>query len=398
MSRRLILLFAIACGVAVASLYYIQPLLNLIEREFSIGESAAGLLVTLTQVGYALGLAFVVPLGDLFERRRLVCTLALLLVLSLLLAAVSPVISVLMAACVAIGLSTVLAQVLIPFAADLASDVDRGRVVGTVMSGLATGILVSRTVSGLISDAGGWRVMYVAAAGLNLALAVVLYFGLPQSRAPKPAGGYPGLMRSVLRIAASEPLLRRRCMYAALVFACFSIFWTTMAFLLAGPPYDFSEGVIGLFGLLAVPGVFAAAGAGRLFDRGHGRVTTGVSIAIIAVAFGLCALGTESLIPLILGLLILDVGVQGTHVTNQSVIYRIAPEARSRVTTVYMVCFFGGGALGSTAAALVYAATGWVETCALGAGVALVGFVLWLSEPRFARLASENRPWRESAQ
>ncbi|HLH47136.1 MAG TPA: MFS transporter [Acidimicrobiales bacterium] len=370
----LTLLLAVACGVAVANLYYAQPLLSTIAAALHTGSGTAGLLVTFAQIGYAAGLAFVVPVGDLVPRRRLVPVVLTLTAAALAASAAAPGIAALVALAALVGLGSVAAQILVPLAASLAGEAERGRVVGTVMSGLLLGILLARTVSGLVAGASSWRVVYVAAAVLCLALAVVLARALPADP-PRPRLSYGGLLHSTLSIFVSEPLLRRRALLGALGFAAFSIFWTTAAFLLAGAPYHYSDTVIGLFGLVGAAGALCATVAGRFVDRGWSRATTLVFSGAVAVSFLPIFLGHRSLVALIAGIVVLDIGVQGLQVTNQGLVYRLAPAARSRVNASYMVCYFAGGAVGSAAAGAVYQSAGWLGVCVAGGavGVAATG-------------------------
>lgn len=376
-SQRLVLILAAACGIAVANLYYAQPLLAEIAHSFGASTGAAGLIVTLSQVGYAIGLAFVVPLGDVLERRSLVVGVLLLAVLALAAAAFAPSIGVLAVIGIAIGLTSVVAQVLVPFAADLASAGRRGRVVGTVMSGLLVGILLARTVSGIVAAAFGWRAIFGLAAVLMLGLASVLWRALPK-RPPNAPLPYGALLISIVTLLREEPVLRRRALYGGLDFATFSVFWTTAAFLLSRGPYNYGTAVIGTFGLLGAAGALMASVAGRLVDAGHESLATGAFASAITVSFGLLFLGGHSLVALIAGVLVLDLGVQGLHITNQSVVYRLRQDARSRITTAYMTTYFTGGALGSAAAVAVYGAAGWGGVCLLGGVVASSIVVLWL--------------------
>ena len=387
LARRTVLIFAVACGLVVANLYYAQPMLNVIGREFKSNAAAVGLIVTLTQAGYAVGLLFIVPLGDLLNRRRLVCLVLCGATLALVGAAIAPNLLVLTAISLVVGVTSVVAQVLVPYAASLSRPEERGRVVGTVMSGLLIGILLARTFSGLVGQVSSWRTVYWLAAGLILLLIVLLWRELPKNDPHPAAPPYLPLLHSVGQIALEEPLLRRRAFYGAMVFAAFSVFWTTAAFLLSGPPYHFNQAAIGLFGLAGVAGALCASVAGRLSDRGLARVSTVAFLAASLVAFLLLALGGHQLVALILGVVVLDLGVQGTHITNQSEIYRLRPEARSRITTAYMVAYFVGGSLGSATSAVVYARSGWHGVCALGAGFVACAFALWLTELRPRRSA-----------
>ena len=379
MSRGLILLFAVATGQAVASNYLAQPLLATIRNELGISTGVAGLIVTTAQVGYALGLILLLPLGDLLERRRLITGLALITAAGLAAAALTPSIGLLMAAVGVVGFTSVMAQILVPFAATLAPEAERGRVVGTVMSGLLVGILVARTFSGLVAEFTGWRTVYGLAAVLMAAQAVLLWVRLPEYH--ESAGlRYPRLLASVLQIARAEPLLRRRAFYGVLSFASFSVLWTTLAFLLAGPPYGYSEGTIGLFGLVGAAGALTATAAGRFNDRGWARSVTGLSAALLVVGSLLLWLGATSLAALLAGVVVLDIGSNGVHVTNQSQIYRLQPEARSRINAFYMTSCFIGAALGSAVAAFVYSRNGWDGVCVLGIGIGLASVAWWVVE------------------
>ena len=375
LSRRLVLLLAIACGAAVANLYYVQPLLNVVGDAFDVSESRAGLLVTCAQVGYLLGLALLGPLGDLVERRQLVTVLLVGAAASAAACAAAPSIVVLGAALVAVGAMSVVAMILLPLAATLAGPQRQGQVVGTVMSGLLVGILLSRTLSGLVAELGGWRLVFALAALAMLALALALRRGLPPL-APAEHLRYPEALRSVLSLVASEPVLRQRMALGALSFGGFAVLWTSLAFLLAKPPYGYGEGVIGLFGLAGLAGALVAPLAGRLADRGHDRPTLVVLLVATLASWGLLALGASSLAALIVGIVLFDAGVQGSHINNQNAIHRLRPEVRSRVTTAYMVAFFGGGVAGSALSATVYAAGGWDAICVLGAGFALLALVV----------------------
>ncbi len=388
MDRRLVLLLAITCGTAVANIYYVQPLLDTVAAALGVGTGTAGLLVTASQVGYCAGLALLVPLGDLVERRRLIVTLLLLAALAQAVSAAAPAFAVLAAGLLLAGVCSVAAQVVVPMASAMAAPHERGRIVGTVMSGLLIGILLARTLSGLLAEVGGWRLVFAVAAGVMLVLAAVLRRRLPE--APPTAGGsYGGILRSVLELVRAEPVLRQRMWLGALSMGGFSILWTAVAFLLAGEHYGYGDGVIGLFGLAGLAGAAMAPVAGRLADAGHGRLAQTIALAALPVSWGLLALGGTSLAALLVGIVVLDFAVQGTQIVNQSTIYALRPEARSRVTTAYMVAYFLGGVAGSSAASAVYAAGGWGAACALGAGVALVGLASWLAFARRPDAAGE---------
>jgi predicted MFS family arabinose efflux permease len=376
MTRGMVALFAVACGISVANLYYAQPLLPLISRQFHIGSGTADLVVTAAQIGYGIGLALIVPLGDMLVRRRLVPGILVVAALALFTASAAPDIIVLLFAVAVAGITSVSAQILVPFAASLASEQDRGRVVGTVMSGLLVGILLARTFSGLIADAAGWRTVFVVAGVIVLGLSVLLHHRLPDEL-PRPSIVYRKLLGSVVHLMRTEPLLRLRSAIGALAFATFNVVWTSLAFLLAGPPYHESEAVIGLFGLLGAAGALAASFSGRLADRGLERWVSGGALAITAASMALLALGSDRLWALIAGILLVDLGIQAVHIQNQQLIFGIDPAARSRLNTGYMVSYFIGGAIGSAATGLAYAAGGWSSVMILGACSSGAGLLLW---------------------
>jgi predicted MFS family arabinose efflux permease len=368
-SRTLVLVMAVATGISVASNYYAQPLLPAIRHSIGISSGVAGLVVTVAQLGYAAGLVLILPLGDLLERRRLVVGMSLATAAGLAWFAAAPSAGALLPAAFVVGALSVVAQVLVPFAATLASDADRGRVVGTVMSGLLLGILLARTVAGYLAEAGGWRTIYWVAAGALVAQAVLLRCTLPRYREPVRLG-YPALLGSVLRLMATEQVLRLRSLYGALSFGCFSVLWTSLAFLLAGSPYHYSTGTIGLFGLAGAAGAATASVAGRLADRGLVRLSTGGSAALLAAGWAALWLGRHSLAALLAGIVVVDIGAQGMHITNQSEVYRLRPEARSRLNSGYMTSYFIGGAIGSAGSAGLYGMAGWWGVSALGSGFA----------------------------
>ena len=380
-SRPLVLLLAFTCGAAVANLYYAQPLLHTIAHGFSVSNSAAGLLVTVTQAGYVVGLALLVPLGDLLERRQLIAAMLLVAAAGLGVAAAAPSFAVFALAVAILGVTAVVAQIIVAMSSSLAAEHERGRVVGTVMSGLLIGILVARTISGVVAQLLGWRVIFALAAGAMVLLAGVLRWALPRvpttERLP-----YPALLRTVLDLVRAEPLLRQRMILGATAFGCFSVLWTSVAFLLSGAPYHYGNAVIGLFGLAGLAGVLAAPAAGRLSDRGRGRAAMSGSIIVLLLSWGLLAFGKSSVVALIAGIVVLDLGAQAMHISNQSAVYSLHGQARSRLTTAYMVAYFSGGVALSAATSALYSSGGWDAVCALGAGTATVGLITWLVTER----------------
>ncbi|WP_203141484.1 MFS transporter [Marinobacter mangrovi] len=372
---------AVACGLAVANIYYAQPLLDTLARDFDISRGTAGIIITMTQLGYAAGLMLLVPLGDLLERRRLITVITGVTVLSLIGMALAPTSGLFILAALITGITAVVAQILVPFAAHMASDAERGRVVGRVMTGLLLGILLARVVSGGIADLLGWRTVYWIGAGIMLLQALALRRLLPEEP-PQSKMPYGRLLLSVITLMQEEALLRRRIIYGALGFASFSAFWTTIPFLLAQAPYHYPDSVIGLFGLLGVAGALCANLAGSLHDKGYSRIGTGLFQALMGLSFVLMAVMPESLTAIIIGIIVLDLGVQGNQILNQSAIYQIRPEARSRITTAYMTCYFLGGAAGSAGAAYLFQFAGWTGACALGMALGATGVLFWLTEPR----------------
>ena len=376
---RLVGLMAVATGAIVANLYYAQPLLHEIARTFHAGATATSLVVTYSQAGFAAALVFVLPLGDRHPRRRLLSSVYALAVLGLVVCALAPSLWIFQIAALATGLFSVGAQVMIPFAADLATPARRGRVVARLMTGLLSGILLARTLAGVVAQLFGWRAIYWFSAALMAVLAVVLRIALPEERA-REALPYRQLVVGSVHLLVRQPLVRRRAWYGAMVFGSFSVLWTALAFLLSAPPYRYSSLVIGLFGLAGVGGVAAANLAGKLADVQRTRLSTAIAAVLTVGSFGVLLAGRTSLVALIVGVVLVDVGVQGMHITNQAVIYEVAPEARSRVNSAYMSCFFAGGAVASGLTGAVFAAAGWTGVCALGAGFGILALVVTVFE------------------
>jgi predicted MFS family arabinose efflux permease len=378
----LVWLMAAASGLTVANLYYNQPLLGEIGRSLGASGSALGLVPTLTQVGYAVGMLLIVPLGDSLERRRVIVAMTLLVSLALVGTALAPTLPLMVAAGFAVGLTTVVPQLLVPFAASLAPAEQRGRVVGTVMSGLLIGILLSRTAAGFVGTHVGWRAMFWSAAGLMLATALLLRFTLP-AQPPSAHLPYPALLRSLGALAREEPQLRVLAGLGALSFAAFSVFWSTLALHLHALPGRYSPEVAGLFGVVGVVGAVAAPLVGRYADArgGGGGPRSGASINALALgmlplSFAVLAGLGHSLWGIGLGVVLLDLGAQANHISNQTRVYALRPEARSRLNTLYMVTYFAGGALGSWAGTSAWSRWGWWGVCACGAALSLAGLVL----------------------
>jgi predicted MFS family arabinose efflux permease len=317
-------------------------------------------------------------LGDLLERRRLITRLLSVSAIGLLAAAFSPNLAVLAAASLIVGVTSVVAQVAVPLAASLTAEHERGLVVGTVMSGLLLGMLSARTFAGFVADFLGWRAIYVLASLLVFSLVFVLRHELPESR-ENGVTSYAQLMKTVWQLMRKERVLQYRSIYGACVFAAFSVFWTTAAFLLSSPPYRYRAKIIGLFGLVAISGVIASPVAGRLADHGWARSLTAAFMLCTLLSWLPIAFGAHSLAALVFGIILLDFGVHGTQITNQSEIYRLNPGARSRLTTAYMTTYFIGGAVGSQVGAMMYERFGWNGVCWTGAGFVAVALIALLS-------------------
>lgn len=376
LSPALILLMSVVTGLAVASNYYAQPLLDTIARAFDLSASSAGFIVTAAQLGYAAGLLFLVPLGDMFERRMLIVSMTLLAAGGMLITASSQSLTMMIIGTALTGLFSVVAQILVPLAATLASPEKRGKVVGTIMSGLLLGILLARTVAGLLASLGGWRTVYWVASVLMVIMALALWRGLPRVKQENHLN-YPQLLASVFSLFTGDKLLRTRAILGCLTFANFSILWTSMAFLLAAPPFNYSEGVIGLFGLAGAAGALGARPAGGLADKGKSHMTTSAGLVLLLLSWAAIWYGHVSVLALIVGILVLDLTVQGVHITNQTVIYRVKPDARNRLTAGYMTSYFIGGAAGSLISASAWQHAGWTGVCAIGAIVAAINLLVW---------------------
>ncbi len=403
LTRGLAALFAIACGVIVANVYYAQPLLATIAAAFGRPVADLGYLVTLTQLGYAAGFVLIVPLGDVVDRRALVLRLLAANIAALGLIVCNPNYATFAAGCVLVGFTSCSTQILIPMAASLADPASRGRAVGVVMSGLLLGVLLARIVAGYVAYWAGWRAIFAIAVVASIAIAVVLAIMLPSNTqavtpvTPVTPVRYARLLASLAHLMRREPLLVLRSIYGALAFACFSVVWTGLTFVLSRVPYEYDDAQIGLFGIVGVIGALAAHQAGRLIDLGHENKATGAFAAMLLISFALLAGGGASLPLLIAGTLLLDVGVQGLHIANQSVIFEIDANARSRIMTAYLASYFLGGAVGSSAAGAAYAAEGWLGVCAAGGALAGTALLVWIGAQSVgkSRLAGQSTAPRE---
>ncbi|WGL52647.1 MFS transporter [Nocardioides sp. BP30] len=381
--RVLNVVMAVACGLAVANIYYSQPLLDLIAHDFGVSEGTASLVVTFTQAGYALGLLFLVPLGDLLESRALVTRMLLGTAVALALAAFSPVFGAFLVMAVLVGITSVVVQILVPMAAHLAPEGQEGVFVGKVMSGLLLGILLARSVASAIAQFVDWRAIYVISAVLMVVLSVVLRRTLPTHR-PQQRTSYRAMLAGVVEVARDEPALRRKAIAQASMFGAFTAFWTAIAYELVGE-HGFSQGQIALFALVGAGGAAAAPVAGRIADKGYGEVCSGIALLLASATFLLAGFGHGSILVLAVAAVLLDFAVQSHQVMGQHVVYGLRPQARARINTVYMTTIFVGGTLASLLTGFVHAHSGWTGVCWVGGLVPLVGFVAWLSGVRERR-------------
>ena len=364
--RSQLVAMAVATGLSAANLHYCQPLLAEMAAGFSVTARGVSGVPTITQIGYALGLALFVPLGDLIERRRLIVLLVSATAASLIITTLAPSLVILCVASLMVGAFASVVQVVVPFAATIAAPAERGRAVGFVTGGMLIGVLLARTVSGLVGGAFGWRVMYAVAAATMAALALALRELLPVSYPAAPIS-YRALIRSIFELAREMPALREAALLGGLVFGAFMAFWTTLVFFVARPPYYYNAQAAGMFGLVGIVGALAAPVAGRFADRRNPRLAIGFALVVGLISYGVLGFAGRHLAGLIAGIVLLDLAAQVNHVSNQTRIYALRPEARSRLNTVYMVTFFCCGALGTLLAANAWSLWGWNGVCAVGA-------------------------------
>lgn len=377
LTKQFILILAIASGLSVANMYYNQPLLADIGRTFHASSNAVGYVSMLTQIGYALGMLFFVPLGDIRERRTLISGLLIAVSLSLVGFATAQNLIWMYIASFAIGITTVVPQVIIPLSAELALPEERGKVIGTVMSGLFFGILLARTISGIIGDMFGWRAMYWIAAVIMLLLSLILYQLIPKTK-PENNSSYTDLLKSMGNLIRRYSTLREASLIGACMFGGFSVFWTSLAFFLEGEPYHYSSSITGLFGLIGVAGAAGAPFIGRLADRIAPKKIVGILLLLTLIAYGFFGLAGFTIWSLIAGVIILDLGVQGSQVSNQTRIYALELAARSRINTVFMVSTFTGGAIGSTLGSFAWQHWGWNGVCLMGGMLIVAAICIWI--------------------
>ncbi|UGY13820.1 MFS transporter [Bradyrhizobium septentrionale] len=379
LSPAIVVLFAVACGLSVANIYFAQPLLDTMAQDLSITPAVIGGVVTLTQVGYAFGLILIVPLGDLWDRRKLIVGQTVLSAAALAVVGTAPNAAVLLFGMVLVGLLAVVIQVLVAYAATLAAPAARGRTIGTVTSGVVSGILLARFAAGALADLGGWRVVYLTSAALTLVLAALLARALPRHQPQAMTGSsYARLLRSTVALLVEEPVLRERAVFALLIFASFSAFWSSVVLPLASPPLSLSHTTIGMLGIAGLAGALAARNSGRLADRGWAQRTTGLSLMLMLAGWIPIACLDSSLWLVLAGVVMIDFAVQAVHVTNQSLIVATRPDAPSRLIGAYMVFYSIGSGLGAIGSTMAYAATGWIGVCVLGAAISACALLYWV--------------------
>ena len=394
MPSGLVWLFATASGLSVANVYYAQPLLDALARDFGIGHAAVGGVVTATQIGCALALLLLVPLGDRVDRRRLMAAQLLALVAALASVGMVHSVPALFVSMLAVGLlGTAMTQGLIAYAASAAAPGEQGRVVGAAQGGVFMGLLLARVFAGAVSDMAGWRGVYFCAAALMLALALPLWRRLPALPVGSEVMSYPRLIASMSAMLRQERVLQVRGVLALLMFAAFNIFWSALVLPLSAPPYSLSHTAIGAFGLVGAVGALAAAGAGRWADRGHGRRTTAAALVAMLLAWLPLSMMGWSLWALVIGIVLLDLGGQALHVTNQSLIFRGQRETHSRLVGLYMLFYAAGSGLGAIGTTITYAHAGWQGVCLLGATVSLVALLFgWATRERASGQALRVSP------
>ena len=384
MPRSLITLFACASGLSVANVYYAQPLLDALAADFAINYAFVGGVITATQVGCALALLLLVPLGDRMDRRRLMMWQMAALVVTLVGVSFATSSTTLMLGMLAVGsLGTGMTQGLIAYAATAAAPSERGRVVGAAQGGVVIGLLLARIQAGLIADVAGWRAVYFLSAVLMLSLGVMLWRVLPTQAPPSQRLSYTKLILSMFTLLRHERVLQIRGVIALLMFAAFSVFWSVLVLPLSAPPYAFSHTQIGAFGLVGVVGALGAVRAGHWADRGLGQWTSGLALLLLLVSWLPLFFATTSLWWLAIGIIALDLGGQAIHVINQSMIFSSQPQAHSRLVGCYMLFYSIGSGLGSIASTAVYAVLGWRGVCLLGACVSGIAFLFWVATLRY---------------
>jgi predicted MFS family arabinose efflux permease len=379
LTNRLRYIMATGCAIIVANIYYCQPLLGELSRTFGVSDKTAALINIASQVGYLLGLFFLVPIGDMINRGTLIVRMHWFAALALLGAALSPNIACMGVASLLAGIASTACQVFIPFAAQLAKDEERGKVVGSMMGGLLTGVLLSRTLSGLVAQQFGWRAVFYVAAGLMVVMALILARVLPTEE-PSFKGSYRELMKSLWDLLKSQPVIRQSSLIGASLFGAVSAFWATLAFFLEKPPYHYNLSTIGLFGVIGAGGALVSPLVGRMIDKKSHLIPMRLGIALMLVGYIILFKADWNVVIVIAGVILLDVGLQSAHVPNLARNYALLPEARTRLNTIYMTSYFIGGTLGSTLGSLAWNAGGWTGVCIAGLLLISIGATAVLME------------------
>lgn len=376
LTNLLILIMAIACGLTVANLYYIQPLLADIAKTFHVTELSIGFAAMLTQIGYAAGMIFILPLGDIKEKRSLIVIVLLCSIVSLISMSFSSNIYILVISSFTVGFTSIIPQLIIPLAAQLSNPQQRGQTIGTIMSGLLIGILLSRTISGIIGGYFGWRTVYLIAAIMMLVLMFILRKFIPLCE-PISDIKYTQLLRSMINLIKTEPILREASINGALMFSAFSAFWTALIFLLESSHYNMGSEAAGLFGLVGISGALAAPLVGKISDKRGSRFAIGICIIVVIIAYLFFFLFGYKIWGLIIGIILIDLGVQSCNVSNQARVHSLNEKTRNRLNTIYMVSFFLGGALGSFLGSYSYSNFGWYGVCTFGISTQIIAVILY---------------------
>jgi len=375
-------LLAVSAGLIVANIYYNQPLLARMAESFGVSQGDVGSIPTMTQLGYGAGMIVMVPLGDRFERSRLIIGMTAIASVALVGVALAPSLFWLTALSLVLGFASMGPQFIVPYAAGVAPAPLRGRAVGTVMGGLLAGILLSRALSGVVGGHLGWRAMYGLAAVIMAALAVVLKVRLP-TQSPENPAPIRTLYTSLGSLVRTQPVLRLHAIIGGLTFGSFSIFWSTLAFHLAAPPLRLGSDVVGLFGILGLSGVLAAPLVGRFADRHDPRVINAAAMVTVVLSFVVFGFLGDSLLGIALGVLLLDLGAQANHISNQTRIFALAAHLRNRLNTAYMATYFAGGALGSWLGSYAWSHGGWTGVSIAGAALGIVGLLIFVAGAHF---------------
>ncbi|MDR3595534.1 MFS transporter [Clostridium sp.] len=365
LSNFLIVLMSIACAASAANLYYSQPLLEQISRFFNVSSSIIGIAAMLIQIGYAIGLIFLVPLGDIKERRNLIMTMLFCSTISLISLSISFNIWWLLLSSLIVGLTSITPMLIVPLAAHIAKPAERGKVIGSIMSGLLIGILLSRVFSGIIGSILGWQIVYRIAAGMMVLLILVFKLWLPKS-VPDSSMSYKELLKSLIGLLKNQPILLESSLIGAMMFGTFSIFWTSLSFLLKSPAYNLGAQAAGMFGLAGIVGALAASMVGRIADKSSPRFTLTIAIIISFLSYICFLIFGYQMWGLIIGVILLDLGIQSAQISNQARINTLDATARSRNNAVYMTFYFCGGALGSWLGTFCWGIFGWIGVCGVG--------------------------------